>query len=605
MPVIERAPFRITVTDGDGTTALRQVANTRAQPFLAAPSPTDPQPGGGTRATRRCSYAPLTFTVGARDQTEYPTTPWNGNVLLNLQGGVQHSAHDVEAVQVVGEAARLTSARATRRASSSSMSRPGRGATIRVSAKVDAGRRRRRAGRLRSRRARARRSAASAAATTGSTSAAPRSSTGSAAEHGRRAAPAGAPAPIPGGGGEEYLFPSGPHGAYYVQSLTYGDRFGFLLDRDELSSWRMASDAADRWQVSVAANAIDYVVAPGSPKRAIGAITALTGRHRVPPEWAVGPQLDRAVLFQGDNAAGHEARVRDDLANIDKHRLPLEAYRIEGWQFFDRAKLRELIAAVRSRGIRPMLYFRAFVGKDEIGTDDTRLYDEAIEKGYVAKTPTGQPYVFVSNFNERAAIIDFTNPEATARGGTGASARRSTSAPRASCRTSASRSSPTWSSPTDAPGRRCTTPTRCCSTARRARPSSAGSAITPAATSTSTRGRATAGRACVGGGELPRRRDDGLEPLGRARVADDQHGQPRRRRGVRLQHRHRRLLRHRPVPADDEGAVAALGRVGGAVAVLPAARLDQRRHARAVAVRRRDRARCTSRSRGCTCRRAR
>ena len=41
-----------------------------------------------------------------------------------------------------------------------------------------------------------------------------------------------------------------------------------------------------------------------------------------------------------------------------------------------------------------MLYFRAFVGKDEIGTDDPAAYDEAVAKGYVATHADGSPYVF-------------------------------------------------------------------------------------------------------------------------------------------------------------------------------------------------------------------
>ena len=52
------------------------------------------------------------------------------------------------------------------------------------------------------------------------------------------------------------------------------------------------------------------------------------------------------------------------------------------------------------------------MGRDEIGTDSPADFDEAVAKGYVAKTPTGQPYLFVSNFQNLAALIDFTNPEA-------------------------------------------------------------------------------------------------------------------------------------------------------------------------------------------------
>ena len=60
-----------------------------------------------------------------------------------------------------------------------------------------------------------------------------------------------------------------------------------------------------------------------------------------------------------------------------------------------------------------MLYFRAFVGKDEIGTDDPRAYRRGDRAGaYVATRADGSPYTFISNFNAPAALIDFTDPEA-------------------------------------------------------------------------------------------------------------------------------------------------------------------------------------------------
>ena len=59
-----------------------------------------------------------------------------------------------------------------------------------------------------------------------------------------------------------------------------------------------------------------------------------------------------------------------------------------------------------------MLYFRAFVGEDTIGTDDPAAYDEALAKGYVATTADGDPYTFLSNFSANGAQIDFTDPAA-------------------------------------------------------------------------------------------------------------------------------------------------------------------------------------------------
>jgi alpha-glucosidase (family GH31 glycosyl hydrolase) len=59
-----------------------------------------------------------------------------------------------------------------------------------------------------------------------------------------------------------------------------------------------------------------------------------------------------------------------------------------------------------------LLYFRAFVGRDEIGTDRPSLVDYAIRHGYVATHADGSPYVFQTNFFADGAMIDFTKPSA-------------------------------------------------------------------------------------------------------------------------------------------------------------------------------------------------
>ena len=123
---------------------------------------------------------------------------------------------------------------------------------------------------------------------------------------------------------------------------------------------------------------------------------------------------DRLVRFPSDPPEQHLAEVEGDLSDLRAHRLSIDGYRIEGWQFLERAKLRELVRTLRSRGIHPLLYFRLFVGKDTIGTDSPAAYDEALAKGYVATHADGSPYVYTSNFNADGAVIDFTDPAAVA-----------------------------------------------------------------------------------------------------------------------------------------------------------------------------------------------
>ena len=62
-------------------------------------------------------------------------------------------------------------------------------------------------------------------------------------------------------------------------------------------------------------------------------LTALTGRHRMPPKWALGPMFDRLVRNFDETVKRYEAHLHDDLVKIDKYDLPITAYRLEGSVF--------------------------------------------------------------------------------------------------------------------------------------------------------------------------------------------------------------------------------------------------------------------------------
>ncbi|MGH2986003.1 MAG: TIM-barrel domain-containing protein, partial [Solirubrobacterales bacterium] len=357
-------------------------------------------------------YAPLGFTVGSRQVSQTPGGIWEGTLQSVTVSGTAYAARAVVSARRDGRGARLvlsTSDPSGRRVIAKVA--PGRGGTLRVSARPS--------------------DPAGVATMFESFSSAPGEAfRGFGGRHNAldqrgnefynylqqenlSSGSADGLTQVLPNGGPSYLFPNGEAAAYYVHSSFISSaRYGFLLDRDEISHWRLASDRPEAWQVESFGPGIDYIVAAGAPPKAIERLTAITGRQRVPPRWAAGTILDRLVKFPSDPPESHQAAIEADLRDIDRYGLPLDAYRIEGWQFLPEDALRRLIAELRARGIHPMLYFRAFVGKDEIGTDDPAAYDEALAKGYVATHADGSPYVFQSNFNADGAQIDFTNPEA-------------------------------------------------------------------------------------------------------------------------------------------------------------------------------------------------
>lgn len=403
-------PLRISFADGRGRTVLRGL---RGRPGARQVVPAVPRSQFGVLDPPPPTlYAPLSFLVGSVSIGQYPTFQWNGNLETVTESGTEYGAVAVE---------RATARRGGVRLFVSTSDPSGRELIVDVRPGPEPG----------TIALGARPDEPAGVAAIGDSFSAPAATAfrGFGGRHDsldqagsefynwtqqeNLSAPGlGGPAP-PGVDPERYLYPNGEHAAYYVQSSFIAPgRFGFLLDRDELSDWRLASDRADAWQVQSASARLDYIVAPGSSRAAIRKLTAIGGRHRVPPRWALGPALDRLVQFPSQTATSYAAAVRDDLREMRRTGTRIDSYRIEGWQFLPRPFLRTVIARLRDRGIRPLVYFRSFVGRDEIGTDDPDAFDEAIERGYVATRADGEPYVFTSNFSAPAAQIDFTDPAA-------------------------------------------------------------------------------------------------------------------------------------------------------------------------------------------------
>ncbi len=406
--VIDRSPMRLRFEDAHGHTVL---AEARAGRDTLVEPPYAQNEFGQIGPAAPTLYAPLGFVVGAHRIVQTPAGQWVGTLQSVVQGGIAYSARRVTSARPAGGGVRLvveTSDPSGRQLSVRVT--PSRHRTLRVTARPtpDTG----------------------VATMADSFSSSPGEafhgfggrhdaidqrghefynwlqqenvSSGSADGITRVTDPS-----------DTFMFPNGSSAAYYVQSsFVSSDGYGFLLNRDEISQWRLDSDRADAWQVENAAPAIDYVVAPGGPRNTVRRLTAITGRQPAPPRWAVGPILDRLVRFPSDPPDSYAREVAGDLRDIARHHVRLAAYRIEGWQFLPHKVLKRFIARLERMHIHPMLYFRAFVGQDEIGTDDPKAYDTALDRGYVATHANGRPYVFTSNFNANAAQIDFTNPAA-------------------------------------------------------------------------------------------------------------------------------------------------------------------------------------------------
>ncbi|HSD24442.1 MAG TPA: TIM-barrel domain-containing protein, partial [Solirubrobacterales bacterium] len=443
--VIDKRQFRL-VFRLRGRTVLRELRPPRSTTPAPLPSTDDPEPYTLERHPDNAVYAPLTYEVGGEVHAQWESGLWNGNTLFDRRSGTVYGARRVISAKQHGDGVRLVLA----------TSEGGR----RLVARIDPDRH----GGLR---VRVRPSSTAGVITVGdSFTAAPGEgfhgfggTHGTSDKRGEKiyadvvqenlggsetlvpglalfpllvssgtsyslAELGGVPSPteLPGGF-ERYLFPNGMNAAYYPQAEFVSNRgYGFLLNQTVRSRWRMANDRGDTWQVQASGSRLDYTVFPAhGPRRALRELTAVSGRHRLPPGWAEGPTLSRTVQSPAlpgqppaENPASYRAKIEQDLADIQRYGLRISAYGFEGWGMLDLAYVRSVIARLHAMGIRAILYVRAYVSDDALATQPPGDFEETERLGLVATTASGAPYEFEGNGGSPSTLLDFTKPATVA-----------------------------------------------------------------------------------------------------------------------------------------------------------------------------------------------
>ena len=404
--IVERSPYRLRIGRATGAPALAEVANTKPAPAVL-PSTMDPVlPGTDVQRSAQL-YAPLSFLVGRESITQYSGGVWGGNLMSGVRSGVQYAARNVTAAHRLrsGVSLTLSTNDPTGRTLLVDIALV-RGSLIRVSVVPHP--------------------AGGVAIMSDSFA----SSTNEAFygfggrhdaldQRGRSLSSFVEEENLPGvgkAGPAAVLYPNGPTAAYYPQAQFISSRgYGFLLDRPQLTRFRLDSDRPDAWSVAASAPSLTYVVAPGPPRRAIASLTALSGRQPAPPRWALGPMFDRLVKNFGETEADYESNLEQDIANIDRYRLPVTAYRIEGWGLSNAdndglalhtwvsfAAQSRMIARLRARHIHPLAYLRPWITPGSVPD----------QEGLTVRQANGQTYLTTGTTAQKIALLDFTNPSA-------------------------------------------------------------------------------------------------------------------------------------------------------------------------------------------------
>jgi len=445
--VIARHPFRLRFVDARGRTVLREVRNRRLR-ARRLPETLDPEPFAVERKPDNATYAPLSFEIGRDRHDQWSAGLWVGNMLFSRRSGRVHFARGVISARRIGDGVRLLVATTLRRRKLIVVIRPDARGSIRV--RIRPSRRKGVISVADSFVARPGEGFHGFGGRHGTTDKLGEKLWGWTDQENLGGEPTlstgqflfpflveqwsdytvdelgGTPA-IPDdlpGGYERYMAPNGPNAAYYPQAQLVSSRgFGFLLNESRLSRWRMGNDRPGAWQVQVAGRGLDYTVVFGpGPARAMRRLTAITGRHRLPPRWAQRPTLSRAIQTPAlpgqpapENASTYKAKVEADLAAIETLDLEIGAYAFEGWALLrDNDYVRDVIKRLHAQGIKAILYHRAYVSDDALGTQPPGDYQETKKKGLVAKTKGGRPYIFTGNGFADSTLLDYTNPRTVA-----------------------------------------------------------------------------------------------------------------------------------------------------------------------------------------------
>ena len=407
--VVGRNPFRISFSEARGASVLREVEN-RNPGSLTTPPTTDPLAPGMDNPSTPTLYSPLSFLVGTETLQQYDGGLFGGNLMSGERSGVQYAAERVMSAKRAGRGMRLTLSTSDPSGRTLQVDLAPLGCcaiSVRVSAHPAAG-----------------------VATIGDSFASRRGEGffGFGGRHlgldqrGRVFSSFINEENINGttgwgqGGDGSSLYPNGPPAAYYpLGEFVSSHRYGFLLDQPQLGRFKLAADGPDRWNVTASARRLSYIVAPGGARRTIDTLTSLSGRQPLPPRWALGPMMDRLVKNFGETEADYEANLRADMRDLRRYRIPIRAYRIEGWGFpggdnhglalhsFVSPQLQaEVIKTLRNRHIHPLAYLRPWVEPDS----------NAVRKGWVTTHADGTPYLTTGTAGQNIALIDFTNPAA-------------------------------------------------------------------------------------------------------------------------------------------------------------------------------------------------
>jgi alpha-glucosidase (family GH31 glycosyl hydrolase) len=191
--------------------------------------------------------------------------------------------------------------------------------------------------------------------------------------------------------------------------LLSSRRYGLLIDNPYKAAWDLGVADPTRFSYTAAGGRMDLIVFAGdSLLDLIRAYTGLTGRIPMPPLWALGYLQSRYGYRDEAELLALADRLR--AADIPCDGLVLDLHWFDQMGDLTFAPSRwpapaAMIQKLTAAGFHVTLIEEPYL------TEHSRLYPEALQRGFLGRRPDGRPYLH-DNWIGRTALLDVTNHEA-------------------------------------------------------------------------------------------------------------------------------------------------------------------------------------------------
>lgn len=211
-----------------------------------------------------------------------------------------------------------------------------------------------------------------------------------------------------GGTGTEQAYKNVP---FYLSNNNYG----LFVDEPGKVEFEVGSEKVSRVQFSVPGEQMTYSVIGGADmKQILANYTALTGRAPLVPDWSYGLWLSTSFTTDYD-----EKTVLDFVDGMAERDIPLSVFHFDcrwmkelEWCNFewDETKFPDpegLLSKLHDRGLKVCVWINSYIGQK------SPLFEEGAKRGYFIKNTDGSVWQW-DKWQAGMAIVDFTNPDATA-----------------------------------------------------------------------------------------------------------------------------------------------------------------------------------------------